>query len=74
MRHQTGEHVLLVADVGIVWIREAAIGVRLRAVVAEEPNQLPRLARQRPEEQGVDDREHRRVCPNPERKDEDCDE
>ena len=74
VRDQLVEHVVSVADVGVVRIREDAIRIGLRRIVAVEPHELRGAARQRTEEQRVDQREHRAVDADAEREHGDHDE
>jgi len=73
VRHEPREHVVAVANVGVVRIREGAVGVGLRPVVAVEPDHVVDVACEGSEEECVDQSEHRAVRTNPEREDENGD-
>ncbi len=57
MRRKTVEDVCLLTNLDVVGIREGAIRVRLASIESEEPDDAFALRRNRPEHQGVDDRE-----------------
>jgi len=63
--------VVVIADVRKVRIREAAIGIWLRRIVAVQADERAGAAGHRPEEQRVDEREHRAVRADGERQHED---
>ncbi len=61
MGHDLLEHVVAVPDVGIVGVGESAEGLGLGPIVTIEADQIVSPPRERPDQQGVDDREHGRI-------------
>ncbi len=64
MRHQAVEHVALIANLCVVRIGEGTKRVRLRPIVTVGADKLAGAARERPQEQLVDDAEDRGVGTN----------
>ena len=67
MRHHALEHVAAVAEVGVGWIRKAAVQIGLRAVLVEDADELADASRHRLQQQRVDEREDRGVGADPQR-------
>jgi hypothetical protein len=72
-RDELVEHVVAIADVDVVGIREVAVRVGWGSVAAVQPDHLAGAPRQRPKQQRVDEREHRAVDADAEREHEDHD-
>ena len=72
MRREALEHVGLLSDVDVVGIGEGAIGIGLRALEAEQPDDPFPLRRHRREQQRVDDGEGCAVRADAEGEDKDC--
>lgn len=51
-------------DVGVVGVGKRSIAIRPRAIAAEHAEEIPRLSRQRLEQERVDESEHRAVRTN----------
>jgi hypothetical protein len=64
MRHQAVEHIALIANLCVVRVGERTKRVRLRPIVTVGADKLAGAARERPQEQLVDDAEDRGVGTN----------